>query len=69
LEHNLDRFWEVEALKSPSMTPEQQACEHHFTTHTTRQPDGRFSVRLPVASEPHQLGTSRRTAEIRLLAI
>jgi len=35
LEHNLNRFWEVEAVEQSSMTAEQQACEEHFVTHTT----------------------------------
>ena len=51
------------------LTPEHQACEQHFTTNTTQQQDGRFVVRLPLKEEPNQLGTSRRSAEHRLLAI
>jgi hypothetical protein len=69
LEANLNRFWEVEQVKSSSMTIKQQDCEQHLTTHTTRQPDGRFTVRLPVTGDPNQLGTSRHSAENRLLAI
>lgn len=69
LEVNLNRFWEIEQVEPSFLTPEQQSCEHHFITHTIRQPNGRFSVRLPVAGEPHQLGTSRHAAEVRLLAI
>jgi hypothetical protein len=51
------------------MTAEQQACEEHFLTHTTQQPDGRFMVRLPTKIEPNQLGASRLSAERRLHAI
>ena len=51
------------------LTSEHQACEQHFTTHTTQQQDGRFVVRLPLKEEPNQLGTSRSSAEHRLLAI
>jgi hypothetical protein len=47
------------------MTPEQQACEEHFLTHTTQQQDGRYVVRLPTKGEPDQLETSRLTAERR----
>jgi hypothetical protein len=68
LETNLNRFWEVEPVEQV-MTPEQQACEHHFVTHTTQQSDGRFVVRLPLKGNPNQLGTSRHPAENRLLAI
>jgi hypothetical protein len=68
LETNLNRFWEVEAVEQ-TMTPEQQDCEHHFVTNTTQQSDGRFVVRLPLKGNPNQLGTSRQSAENRLLAI
>jgi len=47
LEHNLSRFWEVEAVEQPTMTAEKQACEQHFSTHTPQQQDGRFVVKLP----------------------
>ena len=30
LEHNLNRFWEVETMEQSSMTAEQEACEEHF---------------------------------------
>jgi hypothetical protein len=36
LDTNLTRFWEVEAKELSAMSPEQQACEQHFTTHATR---------------------------------
>jgi hypothetical protein len=65
LEQNLNRFWEVEPMEQAILTPEHQACEQHFVTHTTQQ-DGRFVVRLPLKEEPNQLGTSRRSAEHRL---
>jgi hypothetical protein len=68
LEINLNRFWEVESVEPSTITPEQQACEEHFLTHTTHQPDGRYIVRLPIKGEPNQLGTSRLSAERRLHA-
>jgi hypothetical protein len=63
LEHNLNRFWEVEPLEQSTMTTEQQACERDFITHTTQQQDGRFIVRLPTKMDPKQLGSSRLSAE------
>jgi hypothetical protein len=39
LETNLDRFWEIEALDSSTMTAEQKACEEHFKFNTTQQED------------------------------
>ena len=50
------------------MTAQQQACEQHFSTHTTQQPDGRFVVRLPKKLDPTQIGSSRLSAEQRLRA-
>jgi len=69
LGHNLNCFWEVEAVEQSSMTAEQQVCEEHFVTHTTQQYDGRYVVRLPTKMEPNQLGASRLSAERRLHAI
>jgi len=37
LQHNLNRFWEVEAVEQSTMTAGQQACEQHFITHTTHK--------------------------------
>jgi hypothetical protein len=46
---------------------------HAFMVHETNieenQSDGRFLVRLPVKGNHNQLGTSRRTANSRMLAI
>jgi len=68
LEHNLNRFWEVELVELSSMTAEQ-AREEHFLTHTTQQPDGIFVVRLPIKIEPNQLATSQLSSERRSHAI
>ena len=55
LEHNLNRFWEVEPVEQWTMKTEQQFCEQHFITHTTQQKDGRFVVRLPTKLDPNDL--------------
>jgi hypothetical protein len=68
VEKNLNRFWEVEPVGHSTMTAEQ-ACEDHFLTHTTQQPDERFVVRLPTKMDTTRLGTSRLSAERRLHAI
>jgi hypothetical protein len=69
LENNLNRFWEVELVGQSTMTAEQKACEDHFLTHTTHQPDRRFVVKLSTKMDPTHLGTSRLSAERRLHAI
>jgi len=56
----------VETVEQSTITAEQRACEEHFITNTTQQPDGRFVVKLPTTMEPKQLGTSRLSAERRL---
>jgi hypothetical protein len=66
LEDHLNRFWEVEPTEQSTLTPEQQACEQHFITHTLQQGDGRFVVRLPLKEQPNQLGTSCRSSEIQV---
>ena len=55
-------------MEQSTMTAEQQACELHFITHTTKQQDGRF-VRLPTKLDPKKLGSSRLSAERSLHAI
>jgi len=69
LEQNLKRFWEVEAGEQPSMRAEQQACEQHFISNTTQQPDGRIVVIFPTEMDPKQLASSRLSAEQRMHAI
>ncbi|XP_076301466.1 uncharacterized protein LOC143219348 [Lasioglossum baleicum] len=58
----LSRFWEQEEIDTsiPHTADDQRAEEHFVNTHL-RQPDGRFSVRLPFSSAP-ELGDSRRIA-------
>ncbi|XP_076298327.1 uncharacterized protein LOC143217672 [Lasioglossum baleicum] len=58
----LSRFWEQEEIDTsiPHTADDQRAEEHFVATHL-RQPDGRFSVRLPFSSAP-ELGDSRRIA-------
>jgi hypothetical protein len=60
---NLNRFWEVEPVDQSTMTTEQGACEDHFLTHTTQEPDGRFMVKLPTKMNYNHLGTFRLSTE------
>jgi len=69
LEHNLNRFWEVEPVERSTVKKEQQDGEQHFITHTKQQDDGRFVVRLSTKMDPKQLGSSRLSAERTLHAI
>ena len=68
---SLKKFWEVEEL-SPSESSnyliDEQYCESHFSKHTRRLPDGRFSVMIPLKEDPeHALGNSFFMARRRFL--
>ncbi|XP_044594839.1 uncharacterized protein LOC123272203 [Cotesia glomerata] len=58
------RFWEIEELPSTSkiLSPEEKACEEHFSSNKTRDASGRYVVRLPFNEKIHLLGNSYSTA-------
>lgn len=51
------------------MSPEEKACEEHFTKTTKRKPDGRFIVSLPLKEAPEVLGDSFAMAKQRFLSL
>lgn len=51
------------------MTEEESACEQLFVETTTRNPEGRFVVRLPRKHNINQLGDSKGLALDRLLKL
>ncbi|XP_065222527.1 uncharacterized protein LOC135847061 [Planococcus citri] len=70
LEEQLRQFWEIEDAPIVSslsqvkkLTPAELECETYFTKTTTRDPTGRYVVRLPFNEKVSQLGNSYRTAE------
>ncbi|XP_028159005.1 uncharacterized protein LOC114351861 [Ostrinia furnacalis] len=72
-EFDLKRFWEIESdqclLNKPHHTPEEQKCEEFFKQTTTRDPSGRYIVKLPFKEEnPNcKSGNSREIAVSRFL--
>ncbi|XP_026829830.1 uncharacterized protein LOC113563037 [Ooceraea biroi] len=63
------RFWEQEEVPSvvTSLSKEELECEEYFVRTHSRQPDGRYVVRLPISSpQLPDLSRTRRAAE-RLL--
>ncbi|XP_057339370.1 uncharacterized protein LOC130676878 [Microplitis mediator] len=65
LQDLLTRFWlqeEVSSTQLRSLTPEEEACEAHFRDTHTRDSSGRYIVRLPLISDPQQLGNSYTAA-------
>lgn len=69
VQHQLQRFWEIEELNSTTRSKEDQFCEKHFTEYTTRDNMGRFIVRLPQRQNCAPLGESLTTAERRFLQL
>lgn len=68
LHSSLQRFWTQEELPScQTKSAEEQACDDLFNTTHSRDPDGRYIVRLPFTSDiaPSTLGTSKPIAEQR----
>ena len=72
LQESLERFWELERVPVPldNWSAQERFCEDHFQQHTTRNDDGRFTVRLPLLRNPDaELGDSYQTALARLKGV
>lgn len=71
LNDSLTKFWELEQIPQPTKpySDVETECEHHFITHTYRDENGRFYVRLPLFTEPDCLGNSYRVAKKRFFAL
>ncbi|XP_047990747.1 uncharacterized protein LOC125229851 [Leguminivora glycinivorella] len=71
LDDSLTKFWKLEQVPQPSQpfTDLEAECEQHFVTHTYRDDNGRFHVRLPLITEPDCLGDSYRFAKKRFYAL
>ncbi|XP_011883900.1 PREDICTED: uncharacterized protein LOC105571043 [Vollenhovia emeryi] len=65
LDRELQKFWEVEEIpRRGFMSPEDERCEDHFRATHSRQPDGRYVVRLPFKTNPPiNIGESRSRAK------
>ncbi|XP_018397196.1 PREDICTED: uncharacterized protein LOC108775361 [Cyphomyrmex costatus] len=74
LEKSLSRFWEVEhdvaSECKVQYTPEGQRCETQFQENVSRDPEGRFIVKLPINDDKmQQLGESYEIAKRRFLKL
>ncbi|XP_018314709.1 uncharacterized protein [Mycetomoellerius zeteki] len=61
----LKKFWELDevpASKDRSLIPEDQECESHFQSTYSRDPQGRYIVRLPFKKSTTHLGNSKKRA-------
>lgn len=68
VDQQLQRFWHLEETpKVKHLTSEELTCEDHFKTHTRRDPDGRYVVKMPLISDASDLGDSREMAMRRFM--
>ncbi|XP_024893920.1 uncharacterized protein LOC112468803 [Temnothorax curvispinosus] len=72
LHNQLQRFWHMEDIpnNSNNYTVEEQACERHFLETVSRDPQGRYVVKLPLKEGwADKLGYSREIALNRFRAL
>uniref|UniRef100_A0A8D8YNP1 Integrase catalytic domain-containing protein n=1 Tax=Cacopsylla melanoneura TaxID=428564 RepID=A0A8D8YNP1_9HEMI len=60
----LQKFWSLEEIvpSSPIISKEDQKCEDHFISTHSRDPTGRYIVRLPFRDDCDSLGSNRGKA-------
>uniref|UniRef100_A0A8D8RLV6 Endonuclease n=1 Tax=Cacopsylla melanoneura TaxID=428564 RepID=A0A8D8RLV6_9HEMI len=70
LDTSLKRFWELEELPAVKhLSQEEKDCEMHFAQNVSREPDGRYMIKLPFKSNVQELGESKARAVARLRTI
>ncbi|XP_062541685.1 uncharacterized protein LOC134209690 [Armigeres subalbatus] len=71
LEELVHRFWSLEELHdTKGWSPSERFCEKHFVENTTRNPDGRYVVKLPKREELlWQLDSNHYNATRRFYAL
>ncbi|XP_061724952.1 uncharacterized protein LOC133530899 isoform X1 [Cydia pomonella] len=71
LDAKLDKFFELESVPSTQQihTKGESECERIFTQSTTRHPDGKFVVTIPLKESPECLGDSKAQALLRFQAL
>ncbi|XP_052870601.1 uncharacterized protein LOC128276174 [Anopheles cruzii] len=71
LELFMERFWQGETItQEPTLSAEEQICENLYTTTTTRDSSGRYTVKLLFKSNANLiLGTSKEVADRRLMSV
>ncbi|XP_076678236.1 uncharacterized protein LOC143374185 [Andrena cerasifolii] len=71
LQSDMHKFWNLEECPSVKLlSPEEQACETHYTSNTIRDAvTGRYTVGLPFNDQKEKLGESRQIAVNRFLSL
>ncbi|XP_055614826.1 uncharacterized protein LOC129761144 [Toxorhynchites rutilus septentrionalis] len=63
LSEQLERFWRVEEVQGPNYSVDEQQCEDYYRETVSRDPTGRYVVRMPKHPEHDQMiGQSKPTA-------
>ncbi|XP_070169681.1 uncharacterized protein [Polyergus mexicanus] len=64
------KFWETEEVSSVKhLSSSERSCEMHFSQTYSRDPSGRYVVKLPFNDKRHELGDSYQTAFKRLYSL
>lgn len=73
LEQLISKFWEIEAVKPKSkdslLSPSERFCEEYFSETIRNDETGRYIVSIPFNQNISRLGSSRKQAYERLLAL
>lgn len=72
LDFQLKSFWELEEISSNKInkySKSEMACENLFMSSTTRNNEGRFTVRIPFKESPSVLGDTHTLAQNRFFAL
>ncbi|XP_063389320.1 uncharacterized protein LOC134675090 [Cydia fagiglandana] len=70
LNDQLSQFFELESVATrKQISKEEQECEQSFINNTTRLPDGRFEVTIPLKETPEKLGDSYERALSRFISL
>ena len=70
LDKNLNRFWEIEEMPPKvHLSKEESLSEEHFLKNTSRNQEGRYSVRLPFNEKRFRIGETYSIATKRLNAL
>ncbi|XP_049869686.1 uncharacterized protein LOC126369369 isoform X1 [Pectinophora gossypiella] len=70
IQNQMTQFWKLEEVSNACQySQEETLCEDHFVENTTRMPDGRFCVKIPLKQSPDLLGDSVERAKRCFLSL
>ncbi|CAK9797165.1 hypothetical protein ANTQUA_LOCUS1055 [Anthophora quadrimaculata] len=70
LDKQISKFWTIEEVPDKQfLSAEESACEKHYIKHTSRDKQGRFTVRLPFNERRNLLGESKAMALKRFYSL